>query len=151
MQRRLRERGRSLSLADTWTLVNAPVDEDNAELLATLALAISGDTAQRQLLAFLLDPGRLRDAPLVDAEQAGRTASILRWFALQYPGVGGVTIERAAALEEAAAARVGLAAPRRGGGSHDRPLPQVWPHVRPVVPPLRPLLLGQVTVPTLPS
>src|SRR2546430_15422153 len=35
-----------------------------------------------------------------------REASILRWFALQYPGVAGVTIERAAALEEAAAARV---------------------------------------------
>ena len=43
-------------------------------------------------------------ATLEDAEQAGRTASILRWFALQYPGVGGVTIERAAALEETAAA-----------------------------------------------
>ncbi len=36
----------------------------------------------------------------------GDEASILRWFALQYPGVGGVTIERAAALEEAAAERV---------------------------------------------
>ena len=35
-----------------------------------------------------------------------REASILRWFALQYPGVAGVTIERAAALEQAAAARV---------------------------------------------
>ena len=30
----------------------------------------------------------------------------VRAFALQYPGVGGVTIEKAAALEEAAAARV---------------------------------------------
>jgi ATP-dependent RNA helicase SUPV3L1/SUV3 len=30
----------------------------------------------------------------------------LRWFALQYTGVGGVTIERATMLEEAAAARV---------------------------------------------
>ena len=76
------------------------------ELLATLALAVAGDTAQRSLLTFLLDPARLRDATLEEAEQAGRTASILRWFALQYPGVGGVTIERAAALEEAAAARV---------------------------------------------
>ena len=55
---------------------------------------------------FLLDPARLRDSTLEEAEQAGRTASILRWFALQYPGVGGVTIERAAELEEAAAARV---------------------------------------------
>ena len=86
--------------------MNAPVDEDHVELLATLALAIAGDTAQRPLLAFLLDPLRLRDASLEEAEQAGRVASILRWFALQYPGVGGVTIERAAELEEAAASRV---------------------------------------------
>ena len=106
VQRRLVERRRRLSLADTWKLVNAPVDEDNAELLATLALAVSGDSAQRSLLAFLLDTARLRDATLEEAEQAGRTASILRWFALQYPGVGSVTIERAAALEQAAAARV---------------------------------------------
>jgi len=106
IQRRLVERNRRLSLEDTWKLINAPVDEDNAELLAILALAVSGDTAQRSLLTFLLDPARLRDATLEEAEQAGRTASILRWFALQYPGVGSVTIERAAVLEETAAARV---------------------------------------------
>jgi ATP-dependent RNA helicase SUPV3L1/SUV3 len=106
VQRRLVERGRRLSLEDTWKLVNAPVDEDNAELLATLALAVAGDTAQRSLLTFLLDSSRLRDATLEEAEQAGRTASILRWFALQYPGVGGVTIERAAELEHVAATRV---------------------------------------------
>ncbi len=106
IQRRLLERNRRLTIEDTWKLINAPVDEDNAELLATLALAVSGDTAQRSLLTFLLDPARLRDATLEEAEQAGRTASILRWFALQYPHVGGVSIERAAALEEAAAARV---------------------------------------------
>jgi ATP-dependent RNA helicase SUPV3L1/SUV3 len=106
IQRRLLERSRRLGLDDTWKLINAPVDEDDAELLATLALAVAGDTAQRSLLTFLLDPARLRDATLEEAEQAGRTASILRWFALQYPGVGGVTIERAAALEEAAAQRV---------------------------------------------
>ena len=106
VQRRLAERGRRLSLADTWTLVNAPVDEDGLELLATLALAIAGDRVARPHLKFLLDTARLRGASLEDAEQAGREASILRWFALQYPGVGGVTIERAAALEEAAAERV---------------------------------------------
>jgi len=106
IQRRLLERSRRLTLEDTWKLINAPVDEDNADLLATLALAVSGDTTQRSLLTFLLDPARLRDCTLEDAEQAGRTASVLRWFALQYPGIGGVTIERAAALEEAAAARV---------------------------------------------
>ncbi len=106
IQARLIERNRRLTIEDTWKLINAPVDEDNAELLATLALAVAGDTAQRSLLTFLLDPTRLRDATLEEAEQAGRTASILRWFALQYPDVGGVSIERAAALEEAAAARV---------------------------------------------
>ncbi len=106
VQRRLRERARRLSLGDTWTLVNAPVDEDGLELLATLALALAGDRIARPRLNFLLDPTRLRDASLEDAERAGREASILRWFALQYPDVGGVSIERAAALEEAAAQRV---------------------------------------------
>jgi hypothetical protein len=86
--------------------VNAPVDEDNLELLATLALAVAGDRAQRPILTYLLDAGRLRDSSLEDAEQAARTASILRWFALQYPGVGGVTIEKAALLEQAASDRV---------------------------------------------
>jgi ATP-dependent RNA helicase SUPV3L1/SUV3 len=106
VQTRLTERRRRLSLRDTWILVNAPVDEDHLELLATLALALAGDTGQRALLTFVLDTARLRDATLEEAEEAGRTASILRWFALQYEGVGGVTIERATMLEEAAAARV---------------------------------------------
>ena len=106
VQRRLAERGRRLSLDDTWTLVNAPVDEDGLELLATLALALAGDRVARPHLTFLLDTARLRGASLEDAERAGREASILRWFALQYAGAGGVTIERAAALEEAAAERV---------------------------------------------
>ena len=106
VQRRLLERGRKLSLDQLWKLVNAPVDEDNVELLATLALAVAGDRAQRPVLQWLLDTGRLRDASLEDAEQTARTASILRWFALQYPDVGGVTLEKAAELEEAAARRV---------------------------------------------
>jgi ATP-dependent RNA helicase SUPV3L1/SUV3 len=106
VQRHLRERGRSLGLDDTWRLANAPIDPDGAELLGVLALAVSGDRAQRPLLQFLLDTARLRDAPLEEAEEAGRVAAILRWFALQYPGVGGVTIERAAELERAAAERV---------------------------------------------
>ncbi len=106
VQRRLAQRGRRLSLEDTWKLVNAPADEDLLELLATLALAIAGDRVARPHLSFLLDTARLRGARLEDAEQAGREASLLRWFALQYPGVGGVTIERAAALEQAAAERV---------------------------------------------
>jgi ATP-dependent RNA helicase SUPV3L1/SUV3 len=106
VQRALRSRGRSLDLDETWRLVNAPVDPDGAELLGVLALAVAGDRDQRPLLQFLLDTSRLRDATLEDAEEAGRVAAILRWFALQYPGVSGVTIERAAALEQAAAERV---------------------------------------------
>ena len=101
-----RERGRRLALEDTWQLANAPVDPDGGELLGVLALAVAGDRAQRPLLQFLLDTSRLRDATLEEAEEAGRVAAILRWFALQYPGVGGVTIERAAELERAAAERV---------------------------------------------
>ncbi len=106
VDRHLRERGRRLGLEDTWKLANAPVDPDGGELLGLLALAVSGDRAQRPVLRFLLDTTRLRDATLAEAEEAGRVAAILRWFALQYAGVGGVTIEKAAALEEAAAARV---------------------------------------------
>ena len=106
VQRRLRESGRKLALEQTWRLVNAPVDEDNAELLGTLALAVAGDRRQQPVLGWLLETKRLRDASLEDAEHAARTASILRWFALQYPSVGGVTIERAAALEQAASERV---------------------------------------------
>ncbi|HSG13803.1 MAG TPA: helicase-related protein [Gaiellaceae bacterium] len=106
VRRRLAERGRRISLDDTWVLVNSPVDEDGLELLATFALALAGDRVARPHLAFVLDESRLRGASLEEAEQIGREASILRWFALQYPGVGGVTIERAAALEEAAAERV---------------------------------------------
>jgi ATP-dependent RNA helicase SUPV3L1/SUV3 len=106
VQRHLREWGRSLGLEDTWTLANAPVDPDGAELLGVLALAVAGDRSQRPLLGFLLDTSRLRDSTLEEAEEAGRVAAILRWFALQYPGIGGVTIERAAELELAAAERV---------------------------------------------
>ena len=106
VERHLRERGRRLGLEDTWKLANAPIDPDGAEILGVLALAVAGDRDQRHLLQFLLDPARLRDASLEEAEEAGRVAAILRWFALQYPGVGGVTIERAAALEQAAAERV---------------------------------------------
>ena len=106
VQRALMQKRRRLSLDDSWRLANAPIDEDGAEILGVFALALAGDASQRSILQWLLDTARLRDASLEDAEAAGRVAGILRWFALQYPGVGGVTIERAAALEEAAAARV---------------------------------------------
>jgi len=97
---------RRLELADVWKLMQAPIDEDGLALLGTLASALAGDRPQRTVIAWILDPRRLDAAGLEEAEQAAREASILRWFALQYPGVAGVTIERAAALEEKAAARV---------------------------------------------
>ena len=106
VQEALRDCRRRLALSDVWKLVNAPIDEDDLDLLATLACALSGDSTQRHVLEWLLDAGRLAGASLEEAEAAGRQASILRWFALQYPGAGGVTLEAAAALEEAAAARV---------------------------------------------
>ena len=102
----LHECRRRLELRDVWKLMQAPIDEDGLDLLGTLACAVAGDTPQRTVIAWLLDPQRLRRASLLEAEQAAREASILRWFALQYPGVAGVTIEKAAALEEAAAQRV---------------------------------------------
>jgi ATP-dependent RNA helicase SUPV3L1/SUV3 len=97
---------RRLELADVWKLMQAPIDEGGLPLLGTLACALAGDTPQKTVIGWLLDPLRLQAAGLEEAEQAAREASILRWFALQYPGVAGVTIEKAAALEEAASARV---------------------------------------------
>ena len=97
---------RRLELADVWRLMQAPIDEDGLGLLGALACALAGDAPQRTIVGWLLDPARLQAAGLSEAEQAAREASILRWFALQYPGVAGVTIEKAAALEEAASARV---------------------------------------------
>jgi ATP-dependent RNA helicase SUPV3L1/SUV3 len=102
----LRHTRRTLALEDVWRLMQAPIDEDGLPLLGTLASALGGDNPQKTVIGWILDPHRLAAASLEEAEQAAREASILRWFALQYPGVAGVTIERAAALEEAAAARV---------------------------------------------
>src|SRR6187200_834669 len=47
VQQRLRDRDRALPLEQVWKLVNAPIDEDNAELLGTLALAVAGDRSQK--------------------------------------------------------------------------------------------------------
>ncbi|HKI92606.1 MAG TPA: helicase-related protein, partial [Gaiellaceae bacterium] len=89
----LRHARRTLELADVWKLMQAPIDEDGLALLGTLACAVAGDRPQRTVLGWMLDPRRLASASLEEAEAAAREASILRWFALQYPGVGGVTIE----------------------------------------------------------
>jgi ATP-dependent RNA helicase SUPV3L1/SUV3 len=97
---------RRLELADVWKLMQAPIDEDGHALLGTLACALAGDTPQHTVIGWLLDPARLSAVGLEEAEHAAREASILRWFALQYPGIAGVTIERAAALEETASRRV---------------------------------------------
>ena len=106
MRDALRHARRNLPLADVWKLMQAPIDEDGLPLLSTLAAALAGDKPQHTVIGWILDPKRLQAASLEEAEHAAREASILRWFALQYAGVAGVTIERAAALEEAAAARV---------------------------------------------
>jgi ATP-dependent RNA helicase SUPV3L1/SUV3 len=97
---------RKLPLEDVWKLMQAPTDEDGLDLLGTLACALAGDTPQKTVIGWVLDPQRLHGADLDEAEQAAREASLLRWFALQYPGVAGVTMEKAAALEETAARRV---------------------------------------------
>ena len=146
IQRRLGERGRTLSLADTWKLVNAPVDEDGLELLATLALAITGDRVARPQLAFLLDTARLRGASLEDAERAGREASILRWFALQYSGVGRGH-DRAGRGSRGDGRRAGRrAASHRDRIADDRPLPLVRSLMRAVVSALRALRGDRVAV-----
>jgi ATP-dependent RNA helicase SUPV3L1/SUV3 len=97
---------RSLPLEDVWRLMQAPTDDDGLDLLGSLACALAGDTPQKTVIGWVLDPERLHGADLDEAEQAAREASLLRWFALQYPGVASVTMEKAAALEEAAARRV---------------------------------------------
>jgi ATP-dependent RNA helicase SUPV3L1/SUV3 len=97
---------RKLPLEDVWKLMQAPTDYDGLELLGSLACALAGDTPQKTVIGWVLDPQRLNGADLEEAEQAAREASLLRWFALQFPGVAGVTMEKAAALEEAAARRV---------------------------------------------
>src|SRR4051812_7173067 len=102
----LRRHRRKLELDIVWRLINAPIDEDDGALLGEMAAAAAHDSGAQQHLRWLLDPGRLAGATLEEAELAGRHAAILRWFALQFDGIGGVTLERAARLEEVAAAAV---------------------------------------------
>jgi len=102
----LRRHRRKLDVETVWKLINAPIDEDDGPLLGELAAAVARDSGAQQQLRWLLDPGRLTEASLEEAELAARQAAILRWFALQFEGVGGVTLEKAALLEEAAALAV---------------------------------------------
>jgi ATP-dependent RNA helicase SUPV3L1/SUV3 len=102
----LRLHRRRLALEQVWRLVNAPIDAEEGELLGLLAPALAGDSGAKEQLRWLLDTDRLHGATLEEAEEAGRQAGILRWFALQFDGVAGVTLERAAELERAAAAAV---------------------------------------------
>ena len=95
IQRRLVERNRRLTLEDTWKLINAPVDEDNAELLATLALAVSGDTAQRSLLDV---PARPRAPARCDARR-GRAS----WTNCKHPALVRAAVSRASAASRSSA------------------------------------------------
>ena len=138
VQRRLAERGRHLSLADTWKLVNAPVDEDGLELLATLALAITGDRVARPQLTFLLDTARLRGASLEDAERAGREARSSAGSRCSTPGVA--ASDRACRRARGGGCRARRrTAPCRSGVPHGRALPLVRPLLRALVPAVRPL------------
>src|SRR5213082_4207597 len=53
---------RALQLADVWKLMQAPIDEGGLPLLATLACALAGDTPQKTVLGWILEPQRLRAA-----------------------------------------------------------------------------------------
>ena len=139
VDRHLRSRGRRLGLEETWQLVNAPIDPDGAELLGVLALAVSGDRAQRPLLQFLLDTARLRDASLQEAEEAGRVAA-------SSAGSRSSTRrrrrrdDRARRGARAGGRRAGRPAPcGRGSRRHDRALSLVRTQLPAVVPALRPL------------
>ncbi len=107
VMQRLRERNRRLSLEQTWKLANAPIDPDNAEILGVFALAIAGDTSAAvvpPVSARHVAPARLRRSRRQSKPELSQ--AFFAGSRLQFPGVGGVTIERAAALEEAAAERV---------------------------------------------
>ena len=58
---------RRLEVADVWKLMQAPIDEDGLALLGTLACAVAGDTKQKTVLGWLLDPHRLGRASLTEA------------------------------------------------------------------------------------
>ena len=86
--------------------MQAPIDEDGLDLLGMLACAVAGDTSQRTVIEWMLDPQRLRDAT---SRRRSRRREMHRTYAGSHcsiPGVAGVTIEKAAALEETAARRV---------------------------------------------
>ena len=105
VQRRLAERGRRISLEDTWKLVNAPVDEDGLELLATMALALAGDRVARPHLVFLLDTrGCAAPRSRTRSRRAARRASCAG--SRSSTRASAASPSSAPLLEEAAAERV---------------------------------------------
>jgi ATP-dependent RNA helicase SUPV3L1/SUV3 len=94
-----------LSVEEVWSLINAPADEADADLLGLLARLLAG-VAKSGALEWLFNKSTLHKATLHEAESIARAARLLRWFSLRYYGVGGITPERASQLEESAAAKV---------------------------------------------
>lgn len=94
-----------LTIEEVWSLVNAPADDGDYDLLGVLARLLSGDERGR-VLESLFAEATVSRATLNEAEQLARAARLLCWFSLHYYGVGGVTPERAKDLEERAAERV---------------------------------------------
>ena len=125
IQRRLADRNRRLSIEDTWKLINAPVDEDNAELLATLALALArrhGPAVAAHLPA--------RPGPAARLDARGSRAS---WKNRKHPALVRAPVsgrrrrhDRAGRRARGDRRRTGRRAPApRGERPHDRPLPHV--------------------------
>jgi len=82
----LRHCRRRLELHDVWKLMQAPIDEDGLPLLGTLSCALAGDTARRRSSSgSSIRTGSTPRASRRPSRRGGK-ASILRWFALQYPG-----------------------------------------------------------------
>jgi ATP-dependent RNA helicase SUPV3L1/SUV3 len=132
---------RTLALADVWKLVQAPVDEDNAPLLGTLAAAVAGDKPQQTVIGWILDPHRLDAAGLEEAEVAAR--------GLDPPLVRAPVSGRRRRHHRArCGARGGRGGPRRARaasrdrGSDDRPLPRLRRPDGAVGDALRPLFHG---------
>ncbi len=90
-----------ISIDDAWRLCRAPADPDRSDavLLGSAAKCIcSSSTSLRPLLNRIAT----KNVRLEDAEDSARLASLLRWFTLAFPGIGGITHAEATAAEEQA-------------------------------------------------